>query len=515
VREPEVEAALAALETEGFVMRGRFTPRFTPGTGAGGPAGKGGGEEWCERRLLARIHRHTLERLRREIEPVEPADFLRFLLDWHHLAPAGDGKAEPRPEGVESLPGVLDLLEGFEAPAAAWEGELLPARMAEYDPLWLDALCLSGRCVWGRITPPVGAGGGAAADSGAGDREGREGRSRAHAGPVRATPIALMGREALPLWAELGSGVDLASAAQPAIQSSAPISSRETSGVELLVLPRLSTGARAAYDLLRVRGACFFGEIAAATGLLQTQLESAIGELVATGLVTADSFTGLRALLVPAHKRPPVERRSRRGAGSVSAFRVENAGRWSVLARGGAARASGGPPTGAAPRSDAAAVTHAAWTLLRRYGVVCRRILERESLMPPWRDLLPVLRRLEARGEIRGGRFVNGFSGEQFALPDAIGRLRAIRREPKRGTLVSVSAADPLNLVGIATPGERVPALAGNRVLWRDGEPIAVYEGRQTRFMVELPPAERWQAQSALVRRKVAPRLKAYLGRSA
>jgi ATP-dependent Lhr-like helicase len=157
----------------------------------------------------------------------------------------------------------------------------------------------------------------------------------------------------------------------------------------------------------------------------------------------------------------------------------------------------------------------AAWALLRRYGVVFRRLLERESLMPPWRDLLSVYRRLEARGEIRGGRFVDGFSGEQFALSEAVGRLRAVRREPRRGTLVSVSAADPLNLVGIATPGDRLPALAGNRVLYRDGEPIAVWEGRQPRFLVELGVAERWQAQGALTRRQVSPRLKAYLGRAA
>jgi len=188
----------------------------------------------------------------------------------------------------------------------------------------------------------------------------------------------------------------------------------------------------------------------------------------------------------------------------VSAFTIANAGRWSLLER---------PAASDAPPADA--VTHAAWTLLRRYGVVFRRLLERESLAPSWRDLLPVLRRLEARGEIRGGRFIAGFSGEQFALPEAIGQLRAIRKEPKKGRWLSVSAADPLNLVGILTPGERLPALTGNRLLYRDGEPIAVYEGRQVRWLVELPAAERWVAQSALVRRSVAPRLKAYLGRSA
>ncbi|HSG40591.1 MAG TPA: ATP-dependent DNA helicase, partial [Thermoanaerobaculia bacterium] len=266
----------------------------------------------------------------------------------------------------------------------------------------------------------------------------------------------------------------------------------------------LSAGARAAHDVLRTRGACFFGEIAHGAGLLHTQLEMALAELVAWGLVTSDSFTGLRALLVPAHKRPPVDR-ARRGA-SLSLFGMENAGRWSLLH-------PASPPAEAAASREA--VEAVAWTLLRRYGVVFRKLLERETMLPPWRDLLQVFRRLEARGEIRGGRFVDGFSGEQYALSDAVGRLRALRKQPRKGTLVSVSAADPLNLVGIATPGDRLPALAGNRLLYRDGEPIAVLEGREPRFLVDLDAATRWQAQSALVRRSVAPKLKTYLGRSA
>jgi len=237
---------------------------------------------------------------------------------------------------------------------------------------------------------------------------------------------------------------------------------------------------------------------------------------------------------VPAHKRPRLDRLPRAtragGAGSLAAFGVQNAGRWSLLrpvataaTRPAGADASTAPdpaPGSAftASGTPQAALEAAAWALLRRYGVVFRRLLEREPLMPPWRDLLRAYRRLEARGEIRGGRFVDGFSGEQFALPEAVGRLRAVRREPRRGTLVSVSAADPLNLVGIVTPGDRLPALAGNRVLFRDGEPIAIWESRQARFLVELGVAERWQAQNALTRRpfqSAAPRLRAYLGRSA
>jgi ATP-dependent helicase Lhr and Lhr-like helicase len=443
LRRSAIEAALASLEGEGFVFRGRFTP------GAGG-------EEWCERRLLARVHRYTLDRLRREIEPVSQADYLRFLLAWQRVDP------EERAEGPESLHALVEQLEGFEAAAAAWEGEILPARMKEYDPSWLDALCLAGRYVWGRAAAP-------------GVDGGRK------SGPVRATPIALLSRGGLAFWREIAPPPDPA-------------------GLDL------SAGARAVYDLLQSRGACFFGETAQGAGLLHTQLEMALAELVAWGLVTADSFTGLRALLVPAHKRPPIDRAGSR-RGSMSSFGMENAGRWSLLHAGTPA-----PPAETASRE---AVERVAWMLLRRYGVVFRRLLERETLLPPWRDLLHAFRRLEARGEIRGGRFVDGFSGEQYALPDAVGRLRALRKQPRRGTLVSVSAADPLNLVGIATPGDRLPALAGNRLLYRDGEPIAVLEGREPRFLADLDSAARWQAQSALVRRSVAPKLKAYLGRSA
>jgi ATP-dependent Lhr-like helicase len=439
VKTPVIDLALAALEGEGFVLRGRFTPGSNQ-------------EEWCERRLLARIHRYTLDRLRREIEPVTQADFLRFLLAWHRLEP------DERMEGPDSVQVLLEQLEGFEAAASAWEGDILPARMKEYDPVWLDAQCLAGRWVWGRTAVPNGSG--------------------KRSGPVRATPLSLLARTNLPLWREVAPRPD-----PDALD--------------------LTAAAKGVHDYLKDRGASFFSEIAEGAGLLHTQVEVALAELVAWGLVTSDSFTGLRALLVPAHLRPPVDRGRRRG--SVAVFGMENAGRWS-LTRAGA-------PAAEAVSSEAA--EHIAWTLLRRYGVVFRRLLERETLLPPWRDLLRVFRRLEARGEIRGGRFVDGFSGEQYALPDAVGRLRAVRKEPKKGTMVSVSAVDPLNLIGIATPGERLAALSGNRLLYRDGIPIAVLDGKEPRFLVDLDPAARWQAQSALVRRSVAPKLKAYLGRSA
>ncbi|HEX3126154.1 MAG TPA: DEAD/DEAH box helicase [Thermoanaerobaculia bacterium] len=440
VKTSVIDLALAALEGQGFVLRGRFTPGLNQ-------------EEWCERRLLARVHRYTLDRLRKEIEPVAQQDFMRFLLAWQRVDP------DERMEGPESVQALLEQLEGFESAAAGWEGEILPSRMKEYDPVWLDALCLAGRWVWGRTAVPVNGG-------------------AKKSGPVRATPISLLARPNLALWREV-----------------APRPNPD----EL----ELTAGARAVHDYLKERGASFFGEIAESTGLLHTQVEPALSELVAWGLVTSDSFTGLRALLVPAHLRPPVDRSGSRRRGSMAVFGMENAGRWSLTRSG----APGDP--------SMEAVEQVVWSLLRRYGVIFRRLLERETLLPPWRDVVRVLRRLEARGEIRGGRFVDGFSGEQYALPEAVGRLRAIRKQPKKGTLVSVSAVDPLNLIGIAVPGERLSALSGNRLLYRDGEPIAVQEGKDVRFLIDLDPATRWQAQNALVRRAVAPKLKAYLGRTA
>ncbi len=242
----------------------------------------------------------------------------------------------------------------------------------------------------------------------------------------------------------------------------------------------------------------FFGDLVNATGLLRTEVEKGLGELVAWGLVVSDSFAGLRALLVPSDRRKPIGRLRRRGRSAP--FGVETAGRWSRTAR----------------RSllpDEQQAEAVAWMLLRRYGVVFRRLVERETVLVPWRDVLRVYRRLEARGEIRGGRFVGGFSGEQYALSEAVGTLRSVRRQTAAGSLVTVSGADPLNLVGIIVPGDSLPALAGNRVLYRDGEAVAVREGNETRFLAETSAQEQTLLQTALVRQRVAPLVRAYLGK--
>jgi ATP-dependent Lhr-like helicase len=414
-----VDAALGALEGEGFVLRGTFTPASKD-------------IEWCERGLLARIHRYTLNRLRKEIEAVSAADYLRFVLSWQHAAP------EARMEGPEGLAAILEQLEGMEAGAAAWEADVLPVRMEGYDPSWLDQLCVSGRVTWNRRTPPTG---------------------RASS-PIRTSPIAFSRREHVGTW-RFRSVSD-----EPA-----------------------SSNAALALDMLRRSGACFFDDVVRETGLLATQTQEALGELVSLGLVTADGFTGLRALLAPDQKRP------RRGRRAAAAYSMEAAGRWTVLPQ--------------APEEHD--VESVAWALLRRWGVVFRRVIDREGDLPPWYALLRVYRRLEAQGLIRGGRFVGGFAGEQYALPEAVTALRKARRQPKTGELVSISAADPLNLVGILTPGHRVAATPKNRILFRDGVPIAFREGSETHFLEE-PADKRWALTQALRRQPIPQAVQAYLG---
>jgi len=428
--EPEAAAAaLAALESEGTILRGRFVAGVND-------------EQWCDRRLLARIHHTTIRRLRAEIEPVAARDFLRFLFSWQHV----DNDA--RLEGPHALPSALALLEGFEAPAASWETEILPARIAGYEPAWLDTQCIAGRAIWARLTPPA--------------NENRRGRATT---PVRSTPIALLDRRRLVHWLSLSP------------QMSAPLSS-----------PR----AQFLLDRLRANGAMFFDELAEASHLLRPQLEDTLGELVALGLVTSDSFAGLRALLVPSSRRKPIAGAKRRGR--VLAFDIESGGRWSFLRR--AAQSDG-----IDEQERAAAGEQVARTLLQRYGVVFWRLLAREAgWLPPWRDLLRIYRRLEARGEIRGGRFVAGFSGEQYALPEAVGLLRETRRRPLSEQWVSLSAADPLNLIGILTPGPRLPALTDNRLIYRDGLPVATLSAGKVDFLATLDGASRWEAEKRLMR---------------
>lgn len=425
----KVHAALTALESEGAVLRGRFTEAAAE-------------EEWCDRRLLARIHQYTVKRLRAEIEPVSAHDFLRFLLAWQRVT------SKTRMDGPDALQTIVEQLEGFEAPAGAWETEILPARLENYDPVWLDDHCLAGRIAWARLRP-------------ASERLNGSERS-AMPSPLRTTPIALLTRPNAPLWASLSPGME---AAAPTAK------------------------AQVVADFIHANGASFFNELVEGTGLLRVQTEEALAELVALGLVHSDSFAGLRALLAPSDQRRSV---SRAGHRRRAMFNMEHSGRWALARkpRRGENKQFGG----------AAAAEHVAWALLRRYGVVFRRLLEREAAwLPHWRELLSVYRKLEARGEIRGGRFVAGFAGEQFALPEAVGSLRKIRREPPTEETVSLSGADPLNLAGILTPGTKLPALTGSRILYRDGLPVALLAGGDVQFLETFDPECEWVLRKALL----------------
>lgn len=429
----DAEIALAELEAEGTVLRGYFTPETTV-------------LEWCHRRLLARIHRYTLVRLRSEIEPVSTADFMRFLFTWQRVEP------ENRASGLEGLAAVLDQLDGFELPAGAWESDVLSLRINQYDPGLLDMLCLTGRVAWGRLS------------------HSRQPEQQSASRPVRSTPVALFRRHHAERWRSLTS-------------ASAPAA--------------LSTYATLVASALQRRGASFFPQLVRDAGLLATQVEEALGELAAVGRVTSDAFSGLRALITPAHRRPPVGARGRTRQAPAG---VEAAGRWALIRDGNPGEEEGIPEDHPGDRTEA--LEAFARTLLRRYGVVFRRLLARESLAPPWRELVMIYRRLEARGEIRGGRFVAGVSGEQFALAEAVGSLRSARRREKTGRFLSISAADPLNLTGIVTPGPRVPAFATHRIVYLDGVPLASREGGEVRPMAAVPPERLPELERVLVRQR-------------
>ncbi|WP_248918908.1 DEAD/DEAH box helicase [Pseudomonas entomophila] len=417
----DCEQALARLESEGYVLRGHFSP--------------GQGElQWCERHLLARIHRYTVKRLRREIEPVSLQDFMRFLFDWQHLA------GETRLRGPQAVDEVLGQLQGYPCAAGTWEAELLPARIKDYSPHWLDDACRSGQWAWSRLA------------------------ATAAASTLASTPLVLLPREHLGLWRSL------APAADP---------------------EQLGSRARRVLQTLQEHGALFFDELTHEAHLLPSELEAALQELVGAGLASADGFSGLRSLITPAAKRSP--RNSRRGHPPVSSS-MAHAGRWALLRRG----------TGTVDEGQR--LEQVARSLLRRYGVVCWRLLERESdVLPPWRELLHCYHRLEARGEIRGGRFIAGLAGEQFALPEAVGLLRQVRRREADGALVVVSACDPLNLVGSLLPGTKVPAVGGNRLLYRDGVAVASRVAGRYQYLIEAPATEHARWHQHLLRQAPPP----------
>ena len=432
IEDPDADEALLALEGEGVVLRGVFTPGATRSSGlaTSEPEGR---VEWCERRLLARIHRYTLNRLRAEIAPVSPAEFMRFLFAWQHVEP---GSQLIGPEGLRA---VVAQLDGVELPARAWERDVLPARVERYDPAMLDMLCLTGDVAWARLS----------------------------SGPtqvVGATPIALYLRAN-----RGGGGLAGLSPITPASGGTRPTTVQGGDSFR-------NESASVVFEHLLRRGASFATEIASACGLDDEGVRAALTELVAAGAVSSDGFAGLRTII---------------GTRPTTAT-----GRWFVV------NADGEP-----------AVEAMAWTLLRRYGVIFRRLLTREATPVTWRELVQVYRRLEARGEIRGGRFVAGLSGEQYALPDAVERLREIRRTPADDRLVTISAADPLNLTGIVTAGDRLRTVAGNRIVYLRGVPVSAMEGDMLRVLTPVDATLAATVAEAAAGRRV-PVVSGYVGRA-
>ena len=394
----EIDAAFLRLESQGSILRGSFTANHAREI------------EWCERRLLARIHRLTLGRLRAEIEPATQAQFMRWLLRWQHAAHGS------QVFGERGTLEIIRQLQGFEAPATAWERHIFPARIANYDPKVLDQLCLTGAVGWGRLSPHP-----ATLEDG--------GENNRRVIPTSAAPIAFFVRDESDWMFPRNAHAEDSSTAEPR---------------------GLSQNARDVLQVLRLRGASFFPDIVRAANRLKSEVETALWELVAAGLITADGFDNMRSLINP-------KRRNGHGSGK-SARPRHSAGRWSLLYTN-------------EPRDRAAALESICWMLLRRYGVVFREVLARESILPKWREVLIALRRLEDRGEIRGGRFVSGYLGEQFAMPMAVESLRAARKQQPANERITLSAADPLNLIGSVVPGERVPAISNRSIAYVDGIP--------------------------------------------
>lgn len=470
----KIELALMKLEREGFVFRGRFSQSSVGLT-------DDASLQWCERRLLQRIHRYTLDTHREAIKPVSLQAYTCFLFELHELR---SQSLMPRPQPLPSAPAAQAILErtverldGMVAPAASWEGDIFASRLSLYDPSWLDSLCSSGRLTWGRFSHPAPL---TAVRAG----------SKRSGGPIKTTPITLSSRTMMQIWQQLA------------------VSGERDS-------PDLSANAARVQEDLKQHGASFFAEIRQRTGLLASQLEQALSELVAAGLLTSDGFTGLRALLTPDARKPALNGNAAKGRGArsrKSGFSVEDAGRWSLLRR---------PTINELSEEDMESLVD---VCLQRWGVLSRQILQRENTMPAWRDLLPVLRRRELRGTLRGGRFIEGLGGEQFTLPDTVAPLREQARKLRESmssevgqnkwesaAYVSLTAVDPVNHLPLFLPDVKLARSSRNRVLYKNGIPIAVLDGNTVRFLRDVPAEHQWALEQLLRRQDVNPRLRAYL----
>lgn len=477
LKKSKIDQALIALEVEGFAFQGQFTPKQHS------LAASEQELEWCERRLLQRIHRYTIDQHRKAIKPVSLETYTEFLFDRHQLVPLQDlqsdfGKQDQPPvlDGQTQLQNCLQMLDGISAPAVSWEADIYPTRIADYDPNWLDVMCISGKLAWGRYSQP--------------QKSIRKMNRKRNAGPVKSTPVTLLRRSNLDIWKALAR-------------------SQVTEEQQI----ELSGSARKIADDLLQNGASFFDEIQHRTGLLRTQMEEGLAELVAQGQLSSDSFTGLRALLTPNHKKPGNHRRR----GRTSMFGVEDAGRWSLLD-------TFEPTEQKAPSNrhwqvlDEAQLERLITVYLHRWGVLFRGILDKEMAAPPWRVLLAKLRRMELQGVLRGGRFIAGVGGEQFAFAETVDELRKFKRsredssEHKTTQYFCVAATDPVNLINFILPGRKLPRLSKNRVLYRGGVPIAVMESGEVHYLKQTTAEEQWQWQQMLMKRVYPPRLRNYLG---
>lgn len=492
-----INQALLALEVEGFVFQGQFSPRQPQPTQASLSAENK--VEWCERRLLQRIHRYTIDAHRKSIKPVSLKTYTEFLLQRHQLLPVTEQNVERDAERIPALDGqtavqnALSLMDGIAAPAASWEADLYPARVQDYDPNWLDVMCISGKVAWGRYALPSAA---------------QRGLRKQNGGPIKTTPITLVSRANLDIWQALA---------------------RAQLGEDNPEQPN-AVATKIEAELAR-NGASFFDQLQTRTGLLKSQLEQGLADLVSNGRVSSDSYTGLRALLTPDSKKPGNHRRRGRRA----MFGVEDAGRWSLLdtfqqseadeSQSGNSNVSANAASSSRTRRPSRSVH---WEVLdeeqlerligiylQRWGILFKGLLARESFSPPWRVLLAALRKMELRGILRGGRFVAGVGGEQFAFPETVDALRKFKNERKtKGSPVyyCISAVDPLNLIKLILPNHKLSRLMKNRVLYQDGVPIAVLDAGKVRFLREIEPEQEWSLQQALLKKNFPPRLRSYLG---
>ena len=473
----KIDAALIALEVEGFVIRGNFTNSCIDELLDKSNVGKE--LEWCERRLLQRIHRYTIDSHRKAIKPVSLETFTEFLFDHHQLIPVKEESSEQglSLDGQTRLQNALNLLDGIASPAAAWEADIYPARVKSYDPSWLDVMCISGKVAWGRYSLPL--------------SSSRPGNKKT-IGPIKSTPITLASRQNLDIWQALAKTQ----------LNEEPI---EYSGI-----------AQRIEQDLKEHGASFFDQIQSRTGTLKTQLEEGLAELVSYGRVCSDSYTGLRALLTPSNKKPSAHKRRNRKA----MFGVEDAGRWSLLNTFQLELAQEEPNKKTTRKwevLDEEQIERLISIYLQRWGILIRSLLERESYAPPWRVLLVHLRKLELRGVLRGGRFVTGIGGEQFAFPETVDALRKFKKDKKNKVGVKqpfycLTASDPLNFLNLTLPNRRLPRLLKNRVLFQGGIPIAMLDSGEVHYLRDIDPREQWNIQQMLLKRNFPIRLRSYLG---